>query len=129
MSLVALVTSLILIEYFVFVILVGRARAKTGIKAPAVTGDPLLERAMRVQLNTLEQMVVIIPAMWIYAQFVSENVAAGLGMLFVIGRVVYCTSYMKDPDKRTIGFTLGMLASVILMLGALYGTGMAALAG
>lgn len=128
MSLVALVTSLILVEYFVFTLLVGRARAKTGIEAPAVSGDPLLERAMRVQLNTLEQMVVVIPAMWIFAQFNSASVAAGLGILFVIGRAIYCVSYMKEPSKRTLGFVLGMLASVILMFGALYGAGMAVLA-
>ena len=127
MALVGVVISLILLEYFVFVMMVGMARGKTGIQAPAMTGDPKLERMLRVQLNTLEQMVVVIPAMWLFASFVSASVAAGLGLLFVIGRALYCRGYLIAANKRSLGFAIGGLATIALVLGGLYGSVMAAL--
>jgi len=127
MELVALVTGIILLEYMVFGIMVGIVRGKVGIDAPAMTGDPQLERMLRVQLNTLEQMVVVIPAMWIYAQTLSVTVAAGLGMVFVIGRLLYCKAYLQDPKNRAVGFSVGMLATFVLILGGLYGSASALL--
>ncbi|MDF1692184.1 MAG: MAPEG family protein [Zhongshania sp.] len=129
MALVAVVMSLILIEYFVFVMLVGVTRGKTGIQAPAMTGDPKLERMLRVQLNTLEQMVLVIPAMWLFAMYVSAPVAAGLGGVFVIGRALYCKGYMAAAAKRSLGFGIGGLATIILVFGSLIGSAMAAFAG
>lgn len=121
MHLVATVIGLILLEYFVFTMMVGAFRGKSGIQAPAMTGDPKLERMIRVQMNTLEQMVVVIPSMWLFATYNSETVSAGLGLAFVLGRVLYCVGYLADPNKRAVGFTIGMLASTILLLGGLYG--------
>ena len=104
MDLVYLAIAVILLEYFVFTMLVGMARGKTGIQAPAMTGDPLLERTIRVQLNTLEQMVVVIPASWLFGFYVHSQVAAGLALVFIIGRVLYYRGYVEEPSKRSMGF-------------------------
>ena len=125
MELIYLVTALMLLEYFVFTLLVGVARGKTGIDAPAMTGAPELERAVRVQLNTLEQLIVVIPAMFLFAMFVNVQVAAGLGVLFIIARILYARGYLADPGKRSLGFGLGFLATLVLLLGSVYGTLMA----
>lgn len=126
MELVAAVIGLILLEYTFFIVMVGRARGKSGIDAPVMTGDPQLERMLRVQLNTLEQIVVVIPSLWIFGLYVSATYSALLGLAFVIGRALYCRGYLIDPKKRELGFTIGMLASVILLLGSIYGAVMAA---
>lgn len=128
MALVSVVIGVILLEYIVFVMMVGMTRGKTGIQAPAMTGDPKLERMIRVQLNTLEQMVVVIPAMWLFASYVSEPLAAGLGALFVLGRALYCQGYLMAAEKRSLGFGIGGLATLVLVLGGLYGSVIAALA-
>lgn len=125
MELIYLVTALMLLEYFVFTLLVGVARGKTGIDAPAMTGAPELERAVRVQLNTLEQLIVVIPAMFLFAMFVHVQVAAGLGVLFIVARILYARGYLADPGKRSLGFGLGFLATLVLLLGSVYGTLMA----
>ncbi len=127
MALVSVVISIILLEYFVFVMMVGATRGKTGIQAPAMTGDPKLERMIRVQLNTLEQMVIVIPAMLVFATYVSAPVAAGLGALFVLGRALYCRGYLAAAEKRSLGFGIGGLATLVLLFGAVYGSVMAAI--
>jgi glutathione S-transferase len=127
MALVAVVISLILLEYFVFIMMVGSVRVKSGIKAPAMTGDPKLERMLRVQLNTLEQIVIVIPAMWIFALYVNAAAAAGLGLVFVLGRALYCKGYLEAAEKRSLGFGVGGLATIVLVLGSIFGSVVAAL--
>jgi glutathione S-transferase len=126
MALVAVVISLILLEYFVFIMMVGSVRVKSGIKAPAMTGDPKLERMLRVQLNTLEQIVIVIPAMWIFALYVNAAAAAGLGLVFVLGRALYCKGYLEAAEKRSLGFGVGGLATIVLVLGSIFGSVVAA---
>jgi glutathione S-transferase len=126
MELVAAVTMLILLEYFVFTMLVGMARGKSGIQAPATTGDPILERTFRVQMNTLEQLAIVIPSLWLFGLYVSATYAAGLGLVFAIARILYYRGYVADPSKRAAGFGIGFLATLVLLLGAIYGTGMTA---
>ncbi len=121
MALVAVVIALALIEYLVFGILVGRARVRCGVLAPATTGHPVFERYFRVQQNTLEQLIVFVPSMWLFGMYVSPLWAAGLGLLFVIGRVLYLTGYVEDPKKRGAGFGVSFLPTAILALGALIG--------
>ncbi len=121
MSLVSLVTVLLLLEYFVFVIMTGAARVKGGVDAPAVAGDELFERTLRVQQNTLEQLIIVLPTMWIFAQTVSPMWAAILGAAFFVGRILYCISYRKEPGKRAAGFLIGMLATLALLVGSLIG--------
>jgi glutathione S-transferase len=127
MELVAAVTILILLEYFVFMMLVGTARGKSGIQAPATTGDPVLERTLRVQMNTLEQLVMVLPSMWLFGLYVSAIYAAGLGLVFAVARILYYRGYVADPSKRAIGFLIGFLATLVLLFGALYGAVMAAM--
>jgi len=121
MEFVALVTLLLLFQYMTFMMLCGAARAKADIKAPAMSGDVNFERALRVQLNTLEQMVITLPAMWVSGMYFSPTVAAVLGLAFFLGRLLYRTAYMKDPATRTIGMVIGFLANVGLILTGLWG--------
>jgi uncharacterized membrane protein YecN with MAPEG domain len=127
MQSVAFVIALALLEFAVFGMLVGRARGKYQVPAPAVSGHPVFERWFRVQQNTMEQLVMFVPAMWLFGTWVSATWAAVLGLVFVVGRVVYLVGYVADPAKREIGFTLSALPVVILLLGALWGTGRALL--
>ena len=121
MPYLAIVTALALLEYLGISILVGRARGKYGIKAPATSGHPIFDRTFRVHQNTLEQLIVFVPSMWLFGLYVSPLWATGLGVLFVIGRVVYLTGYVADPKKRGAGFGLSFLPTAILALGSLAG--------
>lgn len=121
MEFVALVTLLLLFQYLTFIMLCGAARMKGDVKAPAVSGDENFERALRVQMNTLEQLAIVLPAMWVSGMYNSPLVAAVLGLAFFIGRLVYRFSYMKDPGTRTAGMMIGMLAIFGLLLTGLWG--------
>ncbi|MEE4186045.1 MAG: MAPEG family protein [Gammaproteobacteria bacterium] len=118
---VAIVTMLILLQYFIFVLQVGRARVKHGVKAPAITGAPEFERALRVQQNTLEQLIVALPALWLFGWYLSPPVAAGLGLVNMLGRGLYSRDYRRDPAARGRGFAISQLAQLVLVLGALAG--------
>ncbi len=123
MHLVSIVVSLALLEYIVFAMLVGGARGKYGVKAPAVTGHEMFERYYRVQMNTLELLVVFVPAIWLFADYVDARWAAGLGTIYLVGRVVYFRSYVKDPASRGAGFGLSMLPVLAMVIGALFAAG------
>lgn len=115
---VALVTIAALLVYFWMGLNVGRARGKTGIAAPAMTGDPMLERAVRVQANTLEWLPIFLVGLWLFALYWNDLVAAGLGVVWIVGRIVYALGYMSEAGKRSIGFLIQMLAAAALLLGA-----------
>lgn len=100
---------------------VARARGRYGVKAPAVTGHELFERAYRIQMNTLENAALMLPALWLFAGFVSDLGAAVLSGLWIAARVWYAVAYQNDPKKRGPGFGLAMLAFAGLWLGALWG--------
>ncbi len=121
MEYVAIVTTLALIQAFYFGVKVGLQREAHGINAPATSGHPDFERAFRVQQNTIEQLIVVVPSLWIFATYWQPEFAAGLGLVFVIGRQIYSSAYMGDPSKRTIGFSIGALATTILLVGSLVG--------
>ncbi len=115
----AIVSLLSLLAYFSMVMQVGRARGKSGINAPVMTGDPLLERAVRVQMNTLEWLPVFLVSLWLFAFYANELIAAGVGVVWIIGRLLYSAGYMADPAKRSAGFLVQLLACAVLLLGAL----------
>ncbi len=122
MAFTALVTLLLLMQYLTFSMLVGRERLRHDIRAPAVTGHESFERAYRVQMNTLEQLVVVVPAMWIVAGFFFLPIAAPLlGLAFFAGRVLYRNAYIRDPQTRTAGMAIGMLSMLGLLVLALWG--------
>ncbi len=123
MELAALVTLLALLQYLVFGFQVGKMRAKHGVKAPAMSGHPEFERMFRVQQNTMEQLVMFIPALWICAHIGDPRWAAGIGLFFIIGRFIYKRSYVADPSKRSLGFSISIVSTTILTLWGLYGAG------
>jgi glutathione S-transferase len=110
-----------LIEYMVLGALVGRMREKTGIAAPATTGDPIFERYFRVHQNTLEALVIFIPGLWLFAQYVSLTAAILLGVVFIGARAYYAVSYIRDPAARTIGAIVTFAVNAILVVGSLLG--------
>ncbi len=121
MELVYLTIVLALLEYVVMAGLVGRARGKYGVHAPAMTGHPAFERANRVHVNTLENLIIFIPAIWIFATYVSASWAAGLGFVFVAARAVYAVGYLKAAEKRGIGAGITGIVNIVLVVGALVG--------
>lgn len=121
MPFVALVTLLLIGQYIFFMMMVGQARSAAGIKAPAMTGDEAFERNVRVHLNTLEQLMVTLPAMWVCANYFSTALAASMGALFFIGRFIYRSAYLADPTTRGTGIMIGFLANVVMVLTGLWG--------
>jgi glutathione S-transferase len=117
MPFVAIVTVLALVQFFWLAFQVARARGRYGIAAPAVTGNEVFERHFRVQMNTLEQLVLFLPSLWIFATYISPLWAAALGVVFVIGRAIYATSYVRDPKSRSLGFGLSAFPTLALMIG------------
>lgn len=118
-NLLVIVTLLAMLVYFWTTTLVARARHKTGIDAPAVTGAPELERAYRVQMNTLEWLPLFLPSLWLFAYYWNDKVAAAIGVVWILARLYYALSYVRDPAKRGPGFGLQALATGVLLLGAL----------
>ncbi len=118
---IAVVTVLAVFQVFSFAFLVGKQRAKHGVNAPAITGDAEFERAFRVHQNTVEQMVIFIPVLWLFGYYVHALIGAGLGLVFVISRFIYRKSYLNDPISRTAGFGIGALIMMTLALGGLIG--------
>jgi glutathione S-transferase len=120
-ALPALTTLVALLLYFVIVANVGRARMKYKIEAPAVTGHPDFERIYRVQVNTVEQLIGFLPALWLFAHYVSPSWASVLGTVWIVGRAFYAIGYYRAAEKRSVGFGIGMFAFVALWLGAAWG--------
>src|SRR6202171_4388939 len=114
----ALVTCLAIAFYFFTSIKAGKARATFDVKAPAISGNPDFERVFRVQMNTLEWMPIFLPALWLFAIYVSDAIAAALGLVWIVGRVLYMTGYSKAANKRGPGFGIQAVAAILLWLGA-----------
>lgn len=119
MEATAIVTILALLQFTLFGVQVGGMRGKHGVKAPAMSGHPEFERMFRVQQNTLEQLVLFVPALWIFAYFVNPLWGAGIGVVYLIGRFIYRSAYLQDPSGRSLGFMLSFLPSAVLLVWAL----------
>ena len=115
----AVVSLIAVLVYFWMGLQVASARRKSGIDAPTMTGDPLLERAVRVQTNTLEWLPIFLVGLWAFAIYWNELVAAGLGVVWIIGRLVYSFGYMSAANKRSNGFMIQALAGAVLVFGSL----------
>lgn len=116
MEWVIIVTVLALLQYTWFGIQVGAVRGKQGLKAPAMFGAPEFDRMFRVHYNTMEQLVLMLPLMWIFAHQVNALWAAGFGVVFIVGRFIYRAAYLKDPAGRSVGFTLTFLPSAVMAI-------------
>lgn len=121
MNYVHIVVLLAILQFVVFGMLVGKARGKYGIQAPAMTGNPHFERAVRVHMNTLEQLVCFIPAALLAAVYWPQVYVAALGVVYLVGRTIFQIAYTADPSKRAVGFVLTFLPTTILVLAALVG--------
>ncbi len=117
----ALITCLALLVYFWNFMSAGQARGKHKIQAPATTGHPEFERKLRVQGNMLEQLIIFLPSLWIFCLTIQPLIGAALGLVFVIGRILYSAAYAADPAKRSLGFGLGIFPTLILLIGGLVG--------
>jgi hypothetical protein len=129
MYFVELVAALALIQYLAFGALTGRARQRSGLKAPAVSGDEGFERMYRVQMNTLECLVAFLPALFLSAKYWSPIFVAGFGFIFLVGRLIYWRAYVGRPESRGIGFMLSILPILILTLSAIVGIVLAIIVG
>lgn len=121
---VAIVTLVALLVYFWMGIGVAGARRKSGIAAPTMTGDPLLERAVRIQANTLEWLPIFLPSLWLCHLFWAPQdptgvIVAAIGAIWIVGRILYALGYIKDPGKRELGFLVQSLSAAVLLFGAL----------
>ena len=121
MAYVTIIVMLALIEFLYFGILVGGARGRTGVTAPAVSGNLEFERPFRAHQNTLEQLIVFIPAMFATGYYVSDIFAVVAGVAFLIGRAIYFRTYSADAEKRGPGMIVTMIANLSLVLGGLVG--------
>jgi glutathione S-transferase len=128
-ALPALTTLAAVLFYAVTSINVGRARGRFKIDAPAVTGNADFERVYRVQMNTLEQLVAFLPALWLFAIYVSPTWASTLGTAWIAGRVVYAVGYYRAAEKRGPGFGITFIAFAALWVGATWGVVRALLIG
>ena len=121
MAWVQLATMLALFEFLGFAMAVAGARERYGVKAPATTGNDVFERYFRVQQNTLEQLLLFLPSLWIAAAYWNPILVAAVGAVFLIGRLLYFRGYVREPRQRHIGFMLSIVPSATLALGATIG--------
>lgn len=129
MPLVDIVALVALLQFFVFAGLVGRARGKYGVKAPAVSGHEMFERAYRVQMNTLELLMLFLPALYIAAGYWPAAYVAACGAVYLVGRIVYQRAYMSEPGKRGLGFMLSIGPCFVLLIAGLVGAAIALASG
>jgi glutathione S-transferase len=121
MELIAIVTGLAVLQTFLFAFQVGQARARHEVTAPAMSGHPEFDRAVRVHANTVEQLVIFLPGLWMFGYYVHELTGAVVGMLFIIGRFIYRNAYLNEPTRRAAGFGIGALSMGVLVLGGMIG--------
>lgn len=116
---VAVVTLLCCLLLFGMAFTVARTHSKTGIPAPAMSGHPLLEQAVRAHTNSLEWFPVFLPSMWLFAIYWSAWWAAAFGVLWIVGRIIYFIGYLDAPKKRYPGFLIQGVATFALLFGAM----------
>jgi len=121
MAWVELITLLALVQLGVFGTLVGRARGRYGIHAPATTGNEHFERYYRVQVNTIETLILFLPALWIAAKYWSPKWVSVIGAVYLLGRVLYLRGYVRDPKKRGPGYALSAIPVLVLIAAGLVG--------
>jgi glutathione S-transferase len=115
----ALVTLLAILVYFITSAQVARARIKYGVKLPAISGHPDFERVFRVQMNTLEWLPIFLPSLWLFAIYIGDAIAAAIGAVWVVGRIVYMIGYFRSVQGRSPGFAIQALAAIALWIGAI----------
>ena len=110
-----------IVLYFVFGGLVGAARAKYDVPAPLPSGHPEFDKRNRVHINTLEQLALFLPAIFLAAPVLGDVITAVTGLVWCLGRIIYARGYYTDAAKRGPGFGITMLATLVLIVAAGYG--------
>jgi glutathione S-transferase len=110
-----------ILQLIAFSILVGRARRDYALPAPATTGHPVFERYYRVQMNTVETLLAFLPGLWLAAKYWPPRYVAAVGVVYLIGRVLYLRGYVRDPKDRHWGYVLSSVPTIVLLLAALDG--------
>jgi glutathione S-transferase len=121
MAWIEIITLLALAQLLYFGGLVARARGRYGVKAPAIIGHEIFERYYRVQMNTIETLIVFLPSLWLAAMHCPPVYVALIGLIYLIGRFVYQWSYVRDPGKRSLGYNLSVIPALVLLIIALVG--------
>jgi glutathione S-transferase len=121
MAWVTLVALLALVQFMFFLGLVGWARGRYAVPAPATTGNEVFERYFRVQQNTLECLIMFLPALFIAEHYWNPNWIAAIGAVYLLGRIVYLRSYIRDPKQRTVGYLVSVLPILVLVIAGLIG--------
>lgn len=121
MEAIAIVTGLAVLQAFLLAFNVGKARAKYEVSAPAISGVPEFERTFRVHQNTVEQLVIFLPGLWMFGYYVNAYAGAAVGIVFVIARAIYSSAYIGDPKNRGKGFGLTALSELVLVVGGMLG--------
>ena len=121
MELVSIITLLSIAEFIVMGVVVGAARGRYGIAAPATSGHEEFERRYRVHYNTLEQLIIFIPSIWIFGFYIGYVWAAAIGAVYLVGRVIYARAYIQDPAARGPGMILSVLPCWVLLVGGATG--------
>lgn len=121
MDFVTIIAVLAILQFMFFSVLVGKARETYGVNAPAVQGHEMFDRAFRVQMNTLEQLVGFLPALFMANLYYSDGYVALVGAVYLVGRVLYRQAYIKDPSTRAVGFLLSLVPTVVLLIASFIG--------
>ena len=121
MPLVHIVIGLALAQFVFFCFAVGKALGTYKVAAPATTGNEMFERYFRVQMNTLELLIIFLPSIVLFGQYFGSYIAAALGVIYLIGRMIYFMSYVKDPKSRSAGYGLSALPVMVLLAGVIIG--------
>jgi len=100
---------------------VGQARTRYRVPAPATSGHEVFDRYFRAHMNTLEQLVVFLPSIWLFAHYINAWIAVALGVLFIVGRALYFRGYVQSAEARHAGFMISAIPNVTLLIGALIG--------
>ncbi len=118
---VDIVTALAVLQFLIFGFKVGAARGRYGVKAPSTTGHEVFERYFRVHMNTLEALICLLPGLYLFSHYINARWAAGIGVIYLVGRELYALGYVKNPKQRELGYGLTLVPVVILIFGGLGG--------
>ncbi len=121
MKYTALVTITAVVFTFILSCRVGKMRAKLGVDAPLSTGSSEFERAFRIHMNTVEQLVLFVPLLWLSTSVLGDLLAAGIGSIWIVGRVIYANAYLRNPANRRPGMIVTLMSTGVLMLATLWG--------
>lgn len=120
----SLVTLLSVLQIFLFSWKASSTRVKHGIEAPQMHGHPDVDRAQRVHLNTMEQIIMFLPSLWLALPVLGDYYTSILGGVWLVGRQLYAHAYWADAAKRGTGMWVTFLAFIILFGAAAYGVAM-----